>query len=126
MPERVQRFSNEIETAVFRILQESLTNVHKHAKTDRVQIDLEVGSHTVSLNVRDYGCGIPIDRLRSFLERNEGVGVGLGGMRERARELGGLLTVRPAANGPGTLVSVEIPIVGRDVEHLDSTEEIRS
>jgi PAS domain S-box-containing protein len=116
IPDRIPRFSNEIETAVFRILQESLTNVHKHAKTDRVRITFEVGAHTTSLQVRDYGCGIPRDRLRSFLERNEGVGVGLGGMRERARELGGVLSVTPADDGQGTVLAVEIPIVARQVE----------
>jgi PAS domain S-box-containing protein len=112
IPDRIPRFSNEIETALFRILQESLTNAHRHAKTDRVDVTFEVAPHTISLNVRDYGCGIPADRLRSFLERNEGMGVGLGGMRERARELGGLLSVKSLAPEAGTAVSVEIPNVG--------------
>jgi signal transduction histidine kinase len=89
-----------------------LTNAHRHAKTDRVDVTFEVAPHTISLNVRDYGCGIPADRLRSFLERNEGMGVGLGGMRERARELGGLLSVKSLAPEAGTAVSVEIPNVG--------------
>ncbi len=131
IPETIPRFSNEIETAVFRILQESLTNVHRHAKTERARISMEVGPHTVALTVMDYGCGIPSERLRSFLERNEGVGVGLGGMRERARELGGLLTVTAGHQGVGTMVSVEIPIVGREAESsgdvsLDSGNSIPS
>ena len=127
IPDHIPRFSNELETAVFRILQESLTNVHKHAKTDRVRINFEVGPHTVSLQVRDYGCGIPRDRLRSFLERNEGVGVGLGGMRERARELGGVLSVTtPADDAQGTVLSVEIPIMGRQVEEPTSDTAIGS
>lgn len=112
IPDRISRFSNEIETAIFRILQESLTNAHRHAKTDRVDVTIEVGQHTIALNVRDYGCGIPTERLRPFLERNEGMGVGLGGMRERARELGGLLLVTSMAPAAGTVVSVEIPIMG--------------
>ncbi len=118
IPDTIPRFSNEIETTVFRILQESLTNAHRHAKTDCVRIGVELGPHTVCLTVRDYGCGIPADRLRSFLERNEGAGVGLGGMRERARELGGVLSVKPADEGPGIAVSVEIPIVARKSEYL--------
>ncbi|HTZ46450.1 MAG TPA: response regulator [Verrucomicrobiae bacterium] len=112
IPDRIPRFSNEIETALFRILQESLTNAHRHAKTDRVDVAMEVGQHTIALNVRDYGCGIPPERLRPFSERNEGMGVGLGGMRERARELGGLLSVTSIAPEAGTLVSVEIPVMG--------------
>jgi PAS domain S-box-containing protein len=112
IPDKIPRFSNEIETALFRILQESLTNAHRHAKTDRVDVTVEVGQHIIALNVRDYGCGLPAERLRSFLERNEGMGVGLGGMRERARELGGSLAVTSLAPAPGTLVSVEIPTMG--------------
>jgi PAS domain S-box-containing protein len=111
LPDRIPRFSNEIETTVFRILQESLTNAHRHSKTERAQISVEISPFTIALTVWDYGCGIPPDRLRSFLERNEGVGVGLGGMRERARELGGTLTVTPGDGNLGTVVTVEIPIV---------------
>jgi PAS domain S-box-containing protein len=114
IPDSIPRFSNELETAVFRILQESLTNAHRHAKTDRVQITVELEMHTISLSVRDFGSGIPAERLRLFLERNEGVGVGLGGMRERARELGGILTVTPGDHNIGTIISVEIPIVARE------------
>jgi two-component system, NarL family, sensor kinase len=114
IPDSIPRFSNELETAVFRILQESLTNAHRHAKTDRVQITVELGMHTISLSVRDFGSGIPAERLRLFLERNEGVGVGLGGMRERARELGGILTVTPSDHNIGTVIAVEIPIVARE------------
>jgi PAS domain S-box-containing protein len=125
VPETVPRFSNEIETAIFRILQESLTNAHRHAKTERVQITMDIGTHTVALSVRDYGCGIPQERLRSFLERNEGLGVGFGGMRERARELGGLLSVKRAEDG-GTIVSVEIPIVSRGSQDEESGEPISS
>ena len=124
--ERVLRFSDEIETAMFRILQESLTNAHRHAKTDRVRVSLEVGQHTVALNVRDFGCGIPAERLRLFQERNEGRGVGLGGMRERARELGGSLSVAPAEDNVGTVVSVEIPIIVRESEDPDSSEPLRA
>jgi PAS domain S-box-containing protein len=126
MPERVPRFSDEIETAMFRILQESLTNTHRHAKTDRVRVSLEVGQHTVALSVRDFGCGIPAERLRLFHERNEGMGVGLGGMRERARELGGSLSVAPAEDIVGTVVSVEIPIIVRESEDPDSSEPLRA
>lgn len=126
MPESVPRFSNEIETAMFRILQEGLTNAHRHANTNRVQITLGVNQYTVALTVRDFGCGILPERLHSFSERNEGVGVGLGGMRERARELGGSLTVAPADDNVGTVVFVEIPIVARDSGETGRTERFSS
>jgi signal transduction histidine kinase len=126
MPESVPRFSNEIETAMFRILQESLTNAHRHANTNRAQITLDVNQYTVALTVRDFGRGILPERLRSFWERNEGVGVGLGGMRERAQELGGSLTVAPAEDNVGTVVFVEIPIVARESGESDRNEHFSS
>lgn len=122
IPETIPRFSNEIETAVFRILQESLTNAHRHAKTPRVEIEIQVGGDTIVMSVRDHGSGIPPPLLRSFMERNERVGVGLAGMRERARELGGMMTVLHAEDGPGTIVAVEIPIVRREAIKFDSDE----
>jgi PAS domain S-box-containing protein len=119
IPDQIPRLSNEIETTVFRILQESLTNAHRHANTAKVKIFLDIGEHAISLVIRDYGRGIPPQKLRSFLERNEGVGVGLGGMRERARELGGLLSIQSSNDGPGTIVSAEIPIVERESSARD-------
>jgi PAS domain S-box-containing protein len=107
-PAAMPRFSREIETALFRILQESLANAHRHAATDRVEVEIKVNPHTVSLSVRDYGCGIPEDRLSVFRERGTGMGVGLGGMRERARELGGSLRILPGLGG-GTIIFVDIP-----------------
>jgi PAS domain S-box-containing protein len=114
IPDTIPRFSDDIETAVFRILQESLTNAHRHARTEKAQITLEIRPYTIMITVRDYGCGISPDRLRSFLERNVGVGVGLGGMRERARELGGTLTVTAGVGHLGTIISAEIPMMVRE------------
>jgi PAS domain S-box-containing protein len=126
LPDTIPRFSDEIETTVFRILQESLTNAHRHAKTERAQISVELRPFTIALTVRDYGCGIAADRLRSFLERNEGMGVGLGGMRERVRELGGTLTVTSGEDNLGTIVSVEIPVVAREADNLGAGESVRA
>jgi two-component system, NarL family, sensor kinase len=126
MPESVPRFSHEIETATFRILQEGLTNAHRHANTTRVQITLDVSQYTLALSIRDFGRGIPAERLRSFHERNQGVGVGLGGMRERARELGGSLTIAPPEDNVGTVVFVEIPIVARESGETDRGEPFAS
>src|SRR5262249_6058191 len=82
-PAEVPRFSQEVETALFRILQESLANAHRHAATDRVDVEVKVDPHCVSLSIRDYGCGIAEERLSAFRDNGTGMGVGLGGMRER-------------------------------------------
>jgi PAS domain S-box-containing protein len=107
-PAQVPRFPQEIETALFRILQESLANAHRHAATERVDVEVTVNSHSISLSIRDYGCGISEERLAVFREHGTGMGVGLGGMRERARDLGGILRIQPSSGG-GTVISVEIP-----------------
>jgi PAS domain S-box-containing protein len=109
-PRTIPRFQNEIETALFRILQESLTNVHRHSQSKRVDITISHDHHTVSLMVRDYGCGIPLARIRTFRDLGTGMGVGLGGMRERVREVGGTLRIEPGEEC-GTMISVEIPLI---------------
>jgi PAS domain S-box-containing protein len=112
MPAVIPRFLNEIETTLFRILQESLTNVHRHAESKRVDVEVSCDAHRVSLVVRDYGVGIPLERIRAFRDSGRGMGVGLGGMRERVREVGGTLRIEPGKPS-GTVISVEIPLVER-------------
>ena len=109
-PPAMPRLLREIEITVFRILQESLTNVHRHSKSKKVVIEIFYDAHTVSLRVRDFGQGIPLERIRSFRDRGAGMGVGLGGMRERVRELGGILRIEPAEPS-GTVIAVEIPLI---------------
>jgi PAS domain S-box-containing protein len=115
MPSVVPRFLNEIETALFRILQEGLTNVHRHSQSKRVDVKISHDLHMVSLVIRDYGLGIPMERIRAFRDFGSGMGVGLGGMRERVRELGGTLRIEPGKE-LGTVISVEIPLVERPEE----------
>src|SRR5262249_10056547 len=110
IPPEIPRLLKEIETTLFRILQESLTNVHRHSQSKKVNIDIFYDAHTVSLHVRDFGKGIPLERIRSFRDRGTGMGVGLGGMRERVRELGGVLRIEPGEPS-GTAIMVEIPLI---------------
>jgi PAS domain S-box-containing protein len=110
MPPSIPRLLKEIETTLFRILQESLTNVHRHSESKKVNVEIFYDAHTVSLRVRDYGKGIPLERIRSFRDRGAGMGVGLGGMRERVRELGGILRIEPG-DPTGTVILVEIPLI---------------
>jgi signal transduction histidine kinase len=109
-PPAIPRLLKEIETTLFRILQESLTNVHRHSQSKKVDIEIACDTYTVSLRVRDFGKGIPLDRIRSFRDRGSGMGIGLGGMRERVRELGGVLRIEPAEPS-GTAIVVVIPLI---------------
>jgi signal transduction histidine kinase len=96
-----------IELTLFRILQEALTNVHRHAQSARATVELEEKANRVTVRIRDYGVGIPEDKLSRFQSDGSGVGVGLAGMRNRVKEQGGTLSV--TSDQTGTLVVAELP-----------------
>lgn len=94
--------SPAVEVAVFRVAQEALTNVAKHAHATAVDVHLSLHEGRLQLTVRDDGTGLPVD--------TNGHGTGMAGMRERAALLGGQLTVGAAAGG-GTQVTMDLPVV---------------
>jgi two-component system sensor histidine kinase UhpB len=111
IPCSVSSNQNEIElgsdhaTALFRIFQEAVTNVGKHARASRVAVRLARTNRSISLEVADNGRGIrSADRLKSK-------SFGIRGMEERADALGGKLTVAGALGG-GTVVKIRIPVAG--------------
>lgn len=107
LPANLGRLPTELETAVFRVVQESLTNVHRHSGSPTAVISLKAEPEAIHLQVIDHGCGIPPQKL-SFRQENEMVGVGLLGMRERLRQLHGQLEI---SSGSGkTTVDVIIPL----------------
>jgi signal transduction histidine kinase len=103
-PQDFPRLGTEIETAVFRIVQEALTNVFRHAEATKVWINLHQKDGRIVVSVLDDGKGI--DQRVAEL-RPEKMGVGIGGMRQRAKEFGGEL--RLTNNQPGTLLEIMIP-----------------
>ena len=107
MPEGI-RLPGSVEIVLFRVLQESLTNITKHAASAAVDVLLEVGQNVISLSVRDYGKGIPAERLAKMNGSGSDVGVGIAGMRERLNELGGRLEIE--SNSTGTLLRALIPL----------------
>ncbi len=99
------------ETALYRIIQEALTNVVRHARAHRVSLLLEVRGGAVVAIVEDDGCGFDAERLMNGPLGEHSLG--LHGMRERAELVGGTLTVE-SAPGRGTSVFVEVPLVNRE------------
>jgi len=100
------RLSPDVELVLFRVLQECLTNIHRHSGASRAEIRVQK-NRDVTLTVEDFGKGIPHDLLEEFRTTNTGTGVGLAGMRERVREIGGLLDITSAESG--TRVEVIVP-----------------
>jgi signal transduction histidine kinase len=108
--DRMGRLPRPAELVLFRVLQESLTNVHRHAKSSRADVALYVADGNAVLNVRDYGIGIPAEKLNNFWSSGTQVGVGLSGMRERIREHGGKFEIRSSENGTELLVTIPIKV----------------
>jgi PAS domain S-box-containing protein len=103
-PRDFPRLTSEVETAIFRIVQEALTNVFRHSEAHTVRISLTQKNGTIGVAVRDDGKGVG----QKIVElRPDSVGVGIGGMKQRAKELGGELRLTNLE--PGTLVELEIP-----------------
>ena len=107
MPSGLGRMTSESELAIFRIVQESLTNVHRHSQSRTARIQLAQDDGHVHCKISDDGVGIPLDKQLD-LNSHGAMGVGIRGMRERVRQLGG--TLRIESNGNGTTVSVALPV----------------
>jgi signal transduction histidine kinase len=108
VPDDLGRLPDEVELALFRVLQEALTNVHRHSGASAASVLIRADAEQVILEVGDNGSGISEQLLAHFRDTGAGMGVGLAGIRERAWELGGTLKVESDASG--TLVRVTIPV----------------
>jgi len=105
-----ERLPKKVEITLFRILQEGLTNVHRHSQASDAYVCFEHQPDMVTLEIRDFGKGIRADRLDRLRQTSAETGVGLSGMRERLRELNGQLEMD--SNGQGTSVRATIPLYG--------------
>jgi len=102
------RLPREVELALFRVLQESLTNVHRHSGSSTATVRLSLTNGAVVLQIQDKGNGIPTELMEESGEDWLGsLGVGLRGMSERMRQLGGKLEV--ASTATGTTVTASVP-----------------
>lgn len=102
------RLPAAVEMALFRVLEEGLSNVYRHSRTAKVDVTLQQRSDHVVLTIRDYGAGMSATATGQFRRPSPGASLGLMGLRERILELGGELTVK--AQKPGTLLRVRVPI----------------
>lgn len=105
------RVSPHLETALYRITQEALTNIRKHARAREVVVALRTTSGSVELEVRDNGAGFDLD---AFSRSRTRTSFGLAGMRERIELVGGQLAIR-SAPGEGTTLRAAAPIEGMEV-----------
>jgi PAS domain S-box-containing protein len=104
------RLPADTEILLFRVLQESLTNIHRHSGSSRAKIQAGIDGASVYLEIKDHGLGIPREALESFNTSGNGVGVGLAGIRERVREVDGKLDLSSTTDG--TILRVSVPVAG--------------
>lgn len=101
------RLPRESETAIFRTVQECLTNIHRHSESPTATIRIAASNRHIRVEVADRGKGIPPEK--QFEMASTGTpGVGIRGMRERLRQLGGSLDIH--SNGKGTLIVAQVPV----------------
>jgi signal transduction histidine kinase len=108
IPSSLPRLRSNAELGLFRVLQESLTNVHRHSNCSEASVTVHAGAGHMTLAVSDNGSGISAQRLRELRESGPGIGIGLAGMQERIRDLGGNLTFD--SDSSGTVVTARMPI----------------
>jgi signal transduction histidine kinase len=106
--EEIGRLPTEVETALFRVVQESLTNIHRHSGSGRAVIWVNREQDTVILKISDEGHGFSLPSAADNQERALSPGVGILGMRQRLKQLGGQLEIETSSQG--TTVNIRVSI----------------
>ena len=117
IPKDFERLPDDIELAIFRIVQECLTNIHRHSGSKTAAIHVSRDAENVFLEIQDEGTGIPDEKLTAI--RAQRAGVGFTGMRERIRHLRGILNIQSSSNG--TKISATFPVSTTTISASDIT-----
>jgi signal transduction histidine kinase len=99
MPADIGRLPGEVETTMFRIVQECLTNVHRHSMSPVARVRLALDAETIRLEVADEGRGLASGSVNGTPAAPDKLGVGIAGMKERVRQLGGHLELDSSDTG---------------------------
>lgn len=107
LPEDLGRLDEDVELVLFRVVQECLGNIHRHARSPTTAIRICREASALVMEVRDVGCGMPPAVLAAARGSGTGLGVGIPGMSERLRQIGGRLEIE--SGGQGTTIRVIVP-----------------
>ena len=102
-----ERLPREIETTLYRVIQESLTNVARHARVEKASVLLRRNEHSITAIIEDNGVGFDKDEVNGGQAKRPRLG--LYGMEERVALIGGVLTIE-SRPGSGTTIYIEIPV----------------
>jgi len=120
VPDNFGRLPTEMELVIFRLVQECLTNIHRHSGSKVALIRIEREENTIHVTVEDRGKGMSPERLAAI--QSQGTGVGIRGMRERVRHLRGDLVIE--SNGSGTKVYATLPLTTSRSPHKSDTQRV--
>ncbi len=120
VPDNFGRLPTEMELVIFRLVQECLTNIHRHSGSKVALIRIEREENTIRVTVEDRGKGMSPERLAAI--QSHGTGVGIRGMRERVRHLRGDLVIE--SNGSGTKVYATLPLTTSLSPHKSDTQHV--
>ncbi|MHB8540967.1 MAG: response regulator [Candidatus Acidiferrales bacterium] len=109
VPSEFVRLPADVEVTLFRIIQESLTNVHRYSGSPEAYIRIRADAEELRLEIGDFGKGMPAKQVKTSSNTLAGLGVGIQGMRERMRQLDGTLEIMSQPNR-GTVVSARMPV----------------
>jgi PAS domain S-box-containing protein len=119
VPEDFGRLPSEMELLIFRLVQEGLTNIHRHSGSKTALIRIERDENAVRVQVEDHGKGMSPERLAEI--QSQGTGVGIRGMRERLRHFRGDLVIE--SDGSGTKVNATVPLRTALSTHRSNTRQ---
>src|ERR1700722_14001834 len=114
-PDDFGRLPRDLETAIFRVVQECLTNIHRHSESRVARVHVTSSGGEIEIEIEDEGKGLGPEKQLEMISTGL-PGVGVRGMRERLRQLGGRLEVKSAGEGQGTLVVARLPVADLSLE----------
>jgi two-component system, NarL family, sensor kinase len=114
VPSDLDRLPREMETALFRVMQESLSNIHRHSGSKTACVQLSQTEQETRLEVSDQGRGLVREMLDRAIDETQ-LGVGIAGMRERLRQLGGQLEIRSSSKGTTVIAVLPRRQAGRPI-----------
>jgi len=123
--EPFQRLPRGVELVLFRVVQETLGNIHRHSGSKEAEISVTQQAGVVRMTVRDSGKGMPEDLVRNIEQTSTGAGVGLGGMRERISEFDGKFSIESTFTGTAVHVSIPIPPAEESAANQDPRPQAR-
>jgi PAS domain S-box-containing protein len=123
MSPKIERLPSEVEIALFRVVQEGLTNIHRHSGSDTASIRLEREPKQLVLEITDSGHGMPGSARSTEKDETLVLGVGIPGMRQRIRQLGGALEIKSSERG--TTVKVTLPLADTRESFMHTIEDVQ-